>query len=376
MIGTVTVSVDEWLDSVADGIFAGSGNHSVDFIAGATTTASFKAIASDPFNGALNRVSIKKVDASTLKVTGSELLAAPIPSSDAGWSLSGNGWNTAADAEPSEFYGNLIISLSKVSGGAGYTVTDQIVLTPTNSLGTFTTLTVTGVDGGGAVTSFTSSLGSGFLAGTTYSGSGGTGTGFTAIINSTTYTTTQADQIESPNVSFTSGVRYRVTINLGEAGSSVGFLPTYNPSIASAVAHIEQGMAFPTFVFGGQGTGSTYKLFKVSTTYGFHVFRTEVYTVGTPFDVIEIQFPVYPGITGSMEIVPKLYFDNEITSSVGTTINTTNYPDEDNMIYLTSKNFSNGAHGNYNFFLEFQITGADLAVVGLPIFITYDSKNS
>ena len=74
-----------------------------------------------------------------------------------------------------------------------------------------------------------------------------------------------------------------------------------------------------------------------------------------------------PGVTENTEVTPILYFDNESVTSVGNVINKTTYPNEDKSIELTSKNFNNSTHGEYNFFLEFQITGSDLAVIGLPI---------
>jgi hypothetical protein len=151
-----------------------------------------------------------------------------------------------------------------------------------------------------------------------------------------------------------------------------GTLPIYNPSITSSLAKIEQGMSFPTFVFGGQGTGSEYALFKKSTNYNFNAWRSPVYQIGKNFDVLEIKFAVVGGITGNKEIIPKLYFDHEATSSIGATINATNYPNSEKLIKLTAKNFSNAVHGKNNFFLELQFIGSDLAVVKLPITIDID----
>jgi hypothetical protein len=158
------------------------------------------------------------------------------------------------------------------------------------------------------------------------------------------------------------------------SGENGGALPTYNPSLTCALARVNQGMALPTFVFGGVGGAGEdeYKLFKKDETYGFHLFRSEVFQIGMDFDILEITFPIIPGVTGNIEIVPKIYFDNESEVAVGNTINTTNYPNGDKLITLNSKSFSNSVHGKYNFFLEFQITGADLVTIALPINITID----
>lgn len=157
----------------------------------------------------------------------------------------------------------------------------------------------------------------------------------------------------------------------------LGVLPTYNPSIISALTKVQQNSEFPQFVIGGQGTGGDYALFKKSSTYDFSVWRSPVYNIGRNFDVLEIKFAVIPAITTNITIIPVLYFDNEDSNSIGTTINLTNYPvdgagNNQKLIKLTSKNFgtaTNVTHGRHNFFLELQFTGTALAVVKLPITI-------
>ena len=148
-------------------------------------------------------------------------------------------------------------------------------------------------------------------------------------------------------------------------------LPTYASSIITSVAKVAQLLPFPTYVIGGRNA-STYKLFKKSTTYVFNVWRSPVYQIGKNFDVMEITLPIYPNMTTNMSIIPVLYFDNEDSNSVGTTLNSTNYVDSERLITLTSKNFSNTVHGRNNFFLELQFQGSALAVVGLPISIDID----
>lgn len=144
-------------------------------------------------------------------------------------------------------------------------------------------------------------------------------------------------------------------------------LPAYNPSIITSVTKVQQNLPFTQFVFAGQGIGSLYKLFKKTTTQAFTVWRSPVYNIGKDFDVMSIDFNITGGVTTNQTIIPKLYFDNERDSSVGTVINTTNYPNSDKLIKLTPKDFSNTIHGKHNFFLEFQFTGTALAVVSMPI---------
>lgn len=152
-------------------------------------------------------------------------------------------------------------------------------------------------------------------------------------------------------------------------------LPVYDPSLISAVKAINQNTNFPHFIIGGKGTGaSNYALFKKSTTYGFHLWRSPVYMIGQQFDVQDITFPIFPAISGNMEIKPVLYFDNETVISPGELINVTTYPNGDRLIKLSAKNFQNKVSGKSNFFLELQSLGTDLAVVGLPIDIGIEVK--
>lgn len=127
-----------------------------------------------------------------------------------------------------------------------------------------------------------------------------------------------------------------------------------------------QGLPVTSFVFGGSD-GTTFKLFKKSTTYAFSVYRSRVFNFDHKFDVLAITFPVFPALAANMSIVPVLYFDNESYTSTGTTIDATNYPNKPTLLYLVSKNFPEGVRGDFNFFLELQITGSALATIGLPI---------
>lgn len=148
-------------------------------------------------------------------------------------------------------------------------------------------------------------------------------------------------------------------------------LPSYASSIITAVSKVEQNLPFTKFVFGGRNA-STYKLFKKSTTHVFNNWRSAVYQIGRDFDVMEIRLPIHPDMTTNMSIIPVLYFDNEDSNSVGTTLNSTNYSNSERLITLTGKNFGNAVHGRQNFFLELQFQGSALAVVGLPITIEVD----
>lgn len=154
-----------------------------------------------------------------------------------------------------------------------------------------------------------------------------------------------------------------------------GELPVFAPSLITSVTRVQQNIAFPQFVMGGQGLTDNYALFKKSATYGiaeFPIWRSPVYRINQDFDVMRITFPLHLDLTAGVSILPKLYFDDETNTAVGTLINTTNYSNDNKLVTLTSKSFGNAVHGQANFFLELQFLGDDLAVVGLPITIDLD----
>lgn len=152
-----------------------------------------------------------------------------------------------------------------------------------------------------------------------------------------------------------------------------GNLPEYNPSLISAVKRVYQNMPFPEYVIGGKGglEGNDYGLFKRSTSQALTVWRSKVYNIGKDFKVMKITFNLGRDLEEATSIVPKLYFDNQRSSSVGKTINAVNYSER--FIILTAEDFDNKVHGRHNFFLEFQFRGATLSPIALPINIELDA---
>lgn len=149
-------------------------------------------------------------------------------------------------------------------------------------------------------------------------------------------------------------------------------LPTYNESIITAIAKVQQNLPFPRFIMGGRGNGPSYKLFKKSSSYVFNLWRSPVYQIGTSFDIKSIKLPINPDMAANMIITPVLYFDNEDSVSEGTIINSTHYSKSERLIILSPKDFGNSVYGRNNFFLELRFSGPALAVVGLPITIDLD----
>lgn len=159
--------------------------------------------------------------------------------------------------------------------------------------------------------------------------------------------------------------------NTGISFAPLGTLPDYNTSLISAVARIQQGLAFPSFIIGGAGgiTGTDYALFKRTDEYTFSLFRSEVFHVGKHFSVTSITIPLARPMDNGMALVPVLRFDHEQKVSVGTVINATSYPNGEQLITLTPEQFPDGVQGDSHFFLELQHVGSTLCAVSLPILI-------
>jgi len=153
-----------------------------------------------------------------------------------------------------------------------------------------------------------------------------------------------------------------------------GNLPVYNPSIMTAVARVYQNLPFPQFVIAGQGTGNIYQLFKKNDTQLFTVWRSPVYQIGVDFNILQITFNLTRNLDTGMSIIPKLYFDNQRISSVGTVITGNSYSNK--FIKLISANFDNSVSGKHNFFLELQFQGSNLEGVALPVNIEIEEHDN
>lgn len=146
-------------------------------------------------------------------------------------------------------------------------------------------------------------------------------------------------------------------------------LPSYNVSVITAVGKAQQGFAAPKFIMGGKGGsgGTTYTVDKKGTSYTYALWRSEKYKIGENFKITRIKVPLGIAIAANMTIIPVVYFDDEASNAVGTTINSTNYSDSEKMIYLSSDNFSQGLVGQKNFYIEFQVSGSALCPISFPI---------
>jgi hypothetical protein len=170
--------------------------------------------------------------------------------------------------------------------------------------------------------------------------------------------------------------------NCVDAGGNTGWafacnvLPAYSVSVITAMARVQEGLPTPKVIMGGKGgaSGTTYSLFKKASTYTFGVWRSKVYSFDDPFNVTGIRIPLSAAIGSNMVVVPNLYFDNGSRSAVGTPINSSNYDNNQNYIFLSPDNFENNVHGEDNFWLELQFIGTSLISVLPPIDIDVETE--
>lgn len=158
-------------------------------------------------------------------------------------------------------------------------------------------------------------------------------------------------------------------------GFNVSIPPTYSPSVITAIANVEQGMAVPKFIIGGAGGAdqNTRALMKKATTYVFSMWQSKRYSIGTPFNIVEINLPLSQEPLTDTLIFPVLNFDDGERIVAGNPIRLFNYPDGGSHITLGPGNFDGNVHGERNFVLELHFRGS-LTDVLLPIKIQIETE--
>lgn len=149
--------------------------------------------------------------------------------------------------------------------------------------------------------------------------------------------------------------------------------PSYNPSLITAVAHIEQGLSVPKVIMGGIGNKQR-GLYKKSNSYSFNMWRSKRYVIGKPFNILSIKLPLTDNLVTDMIIVPVLNFDDGDKVVAGKSIELMNYTDAPAYIELSAFNFDANVHGNRNFALELHFRGTSLIGVSLPIKIELETE--
>lgn len=158
----------------------------------------------------------------------------------------------------------------------------------------------------------------------------------------------------------------------------------------TAVGRLRQDIAFPNFVLGMQGVNGDFGLFQRATineeygpegfTYGYSMWRSPVYQIGKPFEVLQITLTFNGGLpsgTFGRTVVPKVYLDNGNIVAIGENLDAQEYDDypvwgtddQTVQLVLSPKNFGRNLEGTCNFFLQLEFFGSGLKVVKLPITI-------
>lgn len=121
---------------------------------------------------------------------------------------------------------------------------------------------------------------------------------------------------------------------------------------------------------GDGSTGVQHGLDRQVTTYSNapSVWWSQMYRIGARFKISRIRIPLCQAVTTGMTIIPKIYIDDNITSTTLTTINSTNYPNGERFITIRP----DGLEGQNNFWLELKWAGDSLLTVGLPIEIDFE----
>lgn len=162
-------------------------------------------------------------------------------------------------------------------------------------------------------------------------------------------------------------------------GSNFGFdfdtPPVYSPSVITAVANVEQGVAVPKFIIGGAGGAdqNTRALMKKSTSYVFSMWQSKAYLIGVPFNIVSIELPLHHEVETDDLLIPVLNFDDGDTVVAGNAIRLFEYQDAPQHIILGAGNFNYNVHGNRSFHLELHFRGT-LNAVMLPIKIEVETE--
>jgi hypothetical protein len=154
-----------------------------------------------------------------------------------------------------------------------------------------------------------------------------------------------------------------------------GVAPSYNPSIITAVARPQQGLAVPRFVIGGKGGpgATTYGIYKQGTTYGLNLWRSKPIVFQQPFTLTWIRLRLSVPVTTGVLIIPSLRFDGGRAVVYGTEIKPPNYPNNNMVITMTKDNFDGDVTGSKNVSLELNFQGSTLCSVELPITMLFET---
>jgi hypothetical protein len=146
----------------------------------------------------------------------------------------------------------------------------------------------------------------------------------------------------------------------------------YAPTLISAMARTKQGISAPDFIVAAQSSENEYGLFKKTTNYFFAMLQGPVMRYNSPFGVEQVRFNLSAPLAEGMELLAVLHFDGGTRQSAAKPINTDNYDEGITYIQLGPSNFNNGVRGAADYYFDIRSIGSVLAGVELPIEIDLD----
>lgn len=145
-----------------------------------------------------------------------------------------------------------------------------------------------------------------------------------------------------------------------------------NPMVTAVLYPTQTSGAIIPIMLGWKDD-SGYGIDKYSTTYGnYNVWRSDVFTVGSKFNIDKIRIPFVQSIGANMTLTVKIYKDSasntpSATDKTLTTVNNTNYPNSEKFIEIYPEIVCDN-----DFFIQLEWTGSALLTVNLPIIIDID----
>lgn len=118
---------------------------------------------------------------------------------------------------------------------------------------------------------------------------------------------------------------------------------------------------------GDGSTGVSHGLDKQGTAYNNapSVLWTGTTRIGQRFKITKITIPLAQSMAANMTLIPKIYFDNGLTTQTLVTVNNTSYPNSEKLIVIRP----DSAVGQHSFHLELRWSGSSLLSVVPPITI-------
>jgi hypothetical protein len=145
-----------------------------------------------------------------------------------------------------------------------------------------------------------------------------------------------------------------------------------NNQNVTALRYVQQSSNVKPKVIIGWNDDTSQGVDKLSTTATYaSKFRSEMFNIGKTFTISDIRIPFGAALAADMELIVKIYTDDESITTTLTTINIDNFPSVGRFIHFSQPDLIK-ARGSNNFLIELNWGGTVELPVLLPILITVD----